>query len=160
MEAEVIVHSELSDADKEKAEEAGGHGTSPHTPQGPSLSETLYSTLRTSIPSGEEDAAVKMSHGVPSLHPMKSVVNHKGELGARGVQLSSDQELQKDGGLTNGFHSQDMCSMQRSDHVENRDSRHCPLAPGKVISAGLPPAPFVSSGLVHSTSAAHTYLCP
>lgn len=155
VEAEVIVHSELSDAGKETAEEAGGHGNGPYILQGPLLSETTYSPLRTSIPSGEEDTAIKVSHGAPSVHPMKSVVNHNGELGARGVQLSSDLEL------TNGFHSQkDLCSMRRSDHLENRDSRHCPLAPGRVLSGGLSPAPFVSSGLVHSTSAAHTYLCP
>lgn len=161
MEAEVIVHSELSDSGKEKAEPAGAHGNGPHTNLGPLLSETAYSPLRMSVPSGEEDTAVKVSHGAPSVHPMKSVVNHNGELGSRGVQLSSELELQKDGGLTNGFHSQkDLCSTRRSDHLENRDSRHCPLAPGKGISGGLSPAPFVSSGLVHSTSAAHTYLCP
>lgn len=161
VEAEVIVHSELSDAGKEKAEEAGGHGNGPPALQGPLLSETKYSPLRTSIPSGEEDTAVKVSQGAPSIHPMKSLVNHNGELGARGVQLSSDLELPKDGGLTNGFHVQkDMCSMRRSDHLENRDSRHCTLAPGRVLSGRLSPAPFVSSGLVHSTSAAHTYVCP
>lgn len=78
-----------------------------------------------------------------------------------GDQLSPDLEPQKEMGLTNGFHSpKDMCSVLRSEHLENRDSRHCPLAPGKAISAGLSPAPFVSAGLVHSTSAAHTYLCP
>lgn len=161
VEAEVIVHSELSDAGKEKAEEAGGHGNGSHSPQGPLLSETTYSPLRTSIPSGEEDTVVKVSHGTLSVHPMKSVANHNGELGARGVQLSSDLELQKDGGLTNGFHSpKDMCSMRRSDHLENRDSRRCPLAPGMVMSGGLSPAPFICPGLVHSTSAAHTHLCP
>lgn len=161
VEAEVIVHSELSDAGKEKAEEAGGHGNSPRTPHGPLLSETTYSPLRTPVVSGEEDSAVKVSHGAASVHPMKSVLNHNGELGARGDQLSSDLERQKDGGLTNGFHSQkDMCSMRRSEHLENRDSRRCSLAPGKVISGGLSSAPFVSSGLVRSTSAAQTYLCP
>lgn len=161
MEAEVIVHSALSDAIKEKAEEAGGHGNGPHNPRGPLLSETTYSPLRMSITSGEEDTAIKVPRGDPNVHPMKSVVNHNGELGAREVQLSSELELPKDGGLTNGFHSQkDMSSRRRSDHLENGDSRHCPLAPGKVVSGGLPPAPFVSSGLVHSTSVAHTYLCP
>lgn len=161
VEAEVIVHSESSDAGKEKAEEAGGHGNDPHTPQRPLLSGTTYSPLRSSVLSGDEDTAINASHDAPNVHPMKSVVNHNGELEARAVQLSSDLEPQRDGGLTNGFHSQkDMCSVRRSDHLENRDSRHCPLPPGKVISSGLSSAPFVSSGLVHSTSAAHTYLCP
>lgn len=159
VEAEVIVHSELSDAAKEKAEEAGVHGNGPQAPQGPLLSVTAYSPLRTSIP-GDEDTA-NLSYGAPGTHPMESVVNHNRELEARAIQLSSDLEMQRDGGLTNGFHSQkDMCSMQRSDHLENRDSRHHPLPPGKVISGGLSPAPFVGSDLVHSTSAAHNYLCP
>lgn len=161
MEAEVIVHSELADGGKEKAEEAAGKGNVSFIPRGPSLSENTYSPLRQQVPPGEEDTAAKVAHGTASVPPIKSAANHNGELEARGVQLSSDLELPKDTGLTNGFHSpKDMCSMLRSDHLESRDSRQCPLAPGKVISGGLPPTPFVSSGLVHSTSAAHTYLCP
>ncbi|XP_029702398.1 immunoglobulin superfamily DCC subclass member 4 isoform X2 [Takifugu rubripes] len=161
VEAEVIVHSELSDAGKEKAEEAAGKGNGSFTPRGPSLSESTYSPLREQIPPGEKETAGKVAHGPASVPSIKSVANHNGELEARGVQLSSELELPKDTGLTNGFHSpKDMCSMLRSDHLESRDSRQCPLAPGKVISGGLPPTPFVSSGLVHSTSAAHTYLCP
>lgn len=157
MEAEVIVHSELSDAGKEKAGEAGGKGAGPYAPRGPSLPENTYSPLRKSIPSGEGGALLKASPGANRVPPL----NHNGQLEARGLQLGSDLEPPKDTGLTNGFHSpKDMGSALRSDHLEGRDSRHRPLAPGKVISGGLPPTAFVSSGLVHSTSAAHTYLCP
>lgn len=159
MEAEVIVHSELSDAGKEKGEEADGKEKPSPAPRGPLLSEDTYSPLRKPAPSGEHGAsAAKAPHGVPSI---KSAANRNGELEARGVQLSSELELPREPGMTNGFHSpKDMRSVLRSDHLENRDSRHRPLVSGKVISAGMPPAPFVSSGLVHPTSAAHTYLCP
>lgn len=132
-----------------------------NTPRGPLLSEDRYSPLNQSSPPGE-DTLEKLALQSPlSLPSIKLVVNHNGELEGMGDQLSADLEPQKELGLTNGFHSpKDMCSVLRSEHMENRDPRHCPLAPGKPISAGLSPAPFVSSGLVHSTSAAHTYLCP
>lgn len=161
VEAEVIVHSELSDAAKDNAEEAVGKWNSSFTPRGPLLSENTYSPLRKQIPPGQQVTVGKVSHSATSIPSIKSVANHNGELEARGVQLSSDLERPKDTGLANGFHSpKDMCSKLRSDQLENRDSRQCPLAPGKVISGGLPPTPFVNSGLVHSTSAAHSYLCP
>ncbi|XP_035855206.1 immunoglobulin superfamily DCC subclass member 4 isoform X1 [Sander lucioperca] len=150
VEAEVIVHSELSDPGREKEEEG--------TTRGPSLSEDRYSLLSQPSPPGEGDTLKKLSLAQsPSSHPLiKLVANHNGELqGTAGI------EPQPDMGLTNGFHSpKTVHSVLRSEHLENGDSRHCHLAPGKAISAGLSPAPFVSSGFVHSTSAAHGYLCP
>ncbi|XP_078114157.1 immunoglobulin superfamily DCC subclass member 4 [Sander vitreus] len=150
VEAEVIVHSELSDPGREKEEEG--------TTRGPSLSEDRYSLLSQPSPPGEGDTLKKLSLAQsPSSHPLiKLVANHNGEL-----QGTADIEPQPGMGLTNGFHSpKTVHSVLRSEHLENGDSRHCHLAPGKAISAGLSPAPFVSSGFVHSTSAAHGYLCP
>lgn len=155
VEAEVIVHSELSDAGREKTEEDGKRENNVNTPSGPSLSEDRYSPLSQPSPPGEEDTLHKLSltQSPPNLPTMKLVANHNGELEALGDNRSADSEPQKDIGLTNGFHSpKEMCSVLRSEHRESRDSRHS--APEKT------PAPFVSSGLVHSTSAAHTYLCP
>ncbi|KAF3832375.1 hypothetical protein F7725_026040 [Dissostichus mawsoni] len=130
VEAEVIVHSELSDPEEEGSERERDSNTS----RGPSLSEDRYSPL---------------------------VANHNGELQGMGDQPSADIEPQQEVRLTNGFHSpKTVRSVLRSEHLENGDSRHCHPAPGKVISTGLSPAPFVSSGLVHSTSVAHSYLCP
>lgn len=161
--AEVIVHSHLSDSGREKVEEGSERENDSNTPRRPLLSEDIYSPLSQSSPPGKEDTLEKLSLAQSPLSPpsIKLVANHNGELQGMGDQLSPDLEPQKEMGLTNGFHSpKDMCSVLRSEHLENRDSRHCPLAPGKAISAGLSPAPFVSAGLVHSTSAAHTYLCP
>ncbi|XP_032369275.1 immunoglobulin superfamily DCC subclass member 4 isoform X1 [Etheostoma spectabile] len=150
VEAEVIVHSELSDPGKEKKEES--------TTRGPSLSDDRYSLLSQPNPPGEGDALKKLSltQSPSSLPLIKLVANHNGEL-----QGTADIEPQPDMGLTNGFHSpKTVHSVLRSEHLENGDSRHCHSAPGKAISAGLSPAPFVTSGFVHSTSAAHGYLCP
>ena len=162
VEAEVIVHSELSDSGREKAEEGCERENDSNAPRGPSLRENRYSLLSQSAPPGV-DTIEKLSPGQSplSLPSIKLVTNQNGELETLGVQLNADLESQKGTGLTNGFHSpKDVCSVLRSEHLENRASRHCPLAPGKAISAGLSPAPFVSSGLVHSTSAAHSYLFP
>lgn len=161
VEAEVIVHSELSDPGREKEEEGGEREKDSSTNRGPSLLEDRYSPLSQPSPPGEEDTLEKLAQSPLSLPSIMMVANHNGELEGMRDQPDVDLEPQQDTGLTNGFHSpKAVRSVLRSEHLENGDSRHCPSAPGKAISAGLPPAPFVSSGLVHSTSAAHSYLCP
>ncbi|XP_071344958.1 immunoglobulin superfamily DCC subclass member 4 isoform X2 [Trachinotus anak] len=163
VEAEVIVHSELSDPGGDKEEEGSEREKDSNTTRGPSLSEDRYSPLSLRSLPGEEEPLEKLSLvQSPSNFPsIKLVGNHNGELDVPGDQPIADIQPQKDVGLTNGFHSpKTVRSVLRSEHLENGDSRHCPSAPGKAISVGLSPAPFVSSGLVHSTSAAHTYLCP
>ena len=163
VEAEVIVHSELSDARREKEGEGSKREKDSNTTRGPSLSEDGYSPLsQTSLP-GEEEPLEKLSLARShSSFPLNKLVgNHNGKLEGLGDQPVADIEPQQDMGLTNGFHSpKTVRSVLRSEHLENRDSRHRPSAPGKAISVGLSPAPFVSAGLVHSTSAAHSYLCP
>ncbi|XP_036952136.1 immunoglobulin superfamily DCC subclass member 4 isoform X2 [Acanthopagrus latus] len=163
VEAEVIVHSELTEPRREKEEEGSKREMDSNTPRGPSLSEDRYSPLSEPCPPGEDDTLEKLSlaQSPLSLPSLKLVANHNGELEGMGDQPNADSEPQQDIGLTNGFHSpKTVRTVLRSEHLENGDSRHCPSAPGKAISAGLSPAPFVSSGLVHSTSAAHSYLCP
>lgn len=161
VEAEVIVHSELSDPGREKTEEDSEREKYSNTTRGPSLSEERYSPLSQPSPPGEEDTLNMRAQSPLSLPSIKLVANHNGELEAMGEQPNAHLEQQQDSGLTNGFHSpKTVCPVLRSEHMENGDSRHCPSAPGKAISVGLSPAPFVSSGLVHSTSAAHSYLCP
>lgn len=158
VEAEVIVHSELSDP-----EEGSERAKDSNTTRGPSLSGDTYSPLSQPSLPGEEEPVEKLSlaQSPSSLPSVKLVANHNGELEGIKDHLNADIEPQQDMGLTNGFHSpKKVRPVLRSEHLENRDSRHCPSAPGKAISAGLSPAPFVSSGFVHSTSAAHSYLCP
>lgn len=163
VEAEVIVHSELSDPGRQKEEEGSEREKDSNTTRGPSLSEDTYSPPLLASPPAEEEPLKKLSlsQSPSSLPSIKLVANHNGEIEGIGHQPAADMEPQQDMGLTNGFHSpKTVRSVLRSDHLENGDSRHCPSAPGKAISAGLSTAPFVSSGLVHSTSAAHSYLCP
>ncbi|XP_034434869.1 immunoglobulin superfamily DCC subclass member 4 isoform X1 [Hippoglossus hippoglossus] len=163
VEAEVIVHSELSDLGREREEEGSEREGDSNTTRGPSLSEDRYSPLSEPSLPGEEERLEKLSLAQrPSSFPsIKLVGNHNGELEGTGDQPIVNVQPQQDTGLTNGFHSpKTVRSVLRSEHLGNGDSRHRPPAPGKVISVGLSPSPFVSSGLVHSTSAAHSYLCP
>ena len=159
----MIVHSELSDPGREREEEGSEREGDSNTTRGPSLSEDRYYPLSQPSLPGEEEPLEKLSLAQrPSSFPsIKLVGNHNGELEGTGDQPIVNVQPQPDTGLTNGFHSpKTVRPVLRSEHLENGDSRHRPPAPGKVISVGLSPSPFVSSGLVHSTSAAHTYLCP
>uniref|UniRef100_A0A3Q0SHC1 Immunoglobulin superfamily DCC subclass member 4 n=1 Tax=Amphilophus citrinellus TaxID=61819 RepID=A0A3Q0SHC1_AMPCI len=109
---------------------------------------------------GEEQPLEKLSlaQSPSSLPSVKLVATYNGEMEDTEHQLTADPAPHQEMGLTNGFHSPKI--VLRSEHLENGDSRHCSSAPGKAISPGLSPSPFVSTGLVHSTSAAHSYLCP
>ena len=161
VEAEVIVHSELSDPGREKEEEGSDRDSS--TTRGPSLSDDTYSPLSRPSSPGEEQPLEKCPlAGSPTGTPLKTLaVNRKGEVDGTGQQTTADAVPQQDTGLTNGFHSpKAVRSVLTSEREENEEPRLCPSAPGKATSAGLSPAPFVNSGFVHSTSAAHTYLCP
>lgn len=157
VEAEVIVHSELSDPGREKAERCAGKENESSAPRGPSLPEVRYSSLS---PPGEALEKLSLAQSPLSLPSIKLVAIRNVESEDTGDKPNSNSELQQDTGLTNGFHSPKAARSPRmSEHLENGDSRHCPSAPGKAMSAGLSPAPFVSAGLVHTTSAAHSYLC-
>lgn len=161
VEADVIVHSELSDPAREEAAAAAANQrkTDSRTGGGPSLSEDKYSPLSRISPAIEIGPREKLP--LASLPSIKLVANHSGVLEDRGDEPTADIEPQQDMGLTNGFHSpKTVRPVFRSEHLEKGESRHCPSVAGKATSVGLPPAPFVSSGLVHSTSAAHSYLCP
>ncbi|XP_054588596.1 immunoglobulin superfamily DCC subclass member 4 isoform X1 [Nothobranchius furzeri] len=155
VEAEVIVHSGLSDPGREKEED--------DSTRGPSLSQDVYSPSSQPSSPGqvESNGKLQLAESPSSLPLKRFVANHNGLLERTGHTLCADVELQRDTGLTNGLRSSTTVGPTlRSEQTENGDSRLRPSAVGKVISAGLSPAPFVSSGFVHSTSAAHTYLCP
>lgn len=162
VEAEVIVHSELSDPSGEEEEEEGNSAVSNST-RGPSLLEDVYSPLSEPSSTVREDHLENLivAKSLQSLPKRTILAHHNGEAEGNVEQQNSDTETQPDNCLTNGFHSPNTSrSVLRSEHLVTEDSRHCPAAAGKAVSAGLPPAPFVSSGSVHSTSAPHTYLCP
>lgn len=156
VEAEVIVHSERSDVRREKPEGSERENDAT-TPSGPSLSEGSYSPLSPSSPSGDEATLQKLplAQSPPGLASIKLVANHNGDVRAAGSGCSADSDQQRDAGLTNGFHSpSEMRCVLRPEQLESRDSRRCASAPENG------PVPFVSAGLVHTSSAAHTYLCP
>ncbi|XP_054901101.1 immunoglobulin superfamily DCC subclass member 4 isoform X1 [Poeciliopsis prolifica] len=162
VEAEVIVHSELSDPSgrgKEEGSERDSNAT-----RGPSLSGDAYSPLsRPGSPREEAGPLEDLSaaESPPSLPARTLAARHNEEAEGAGQQQNADREPQLDTCLTNGFHSpKTLRPVLKSEHVEVEDSRPCPSAAGKAISAGLPSAPFVTPGFVHSTSAAHIYLCP
>ncbi|XP_037342384.2 immunoglobulin superfamily DCC subclass member 4 isoform X3 [Pungitius pungitius] len=152
VEAEVIVHSELADPEREKEEEEGSEGEDSTTTGGPSLSEDRRSPSSHPDAPGEENVLEKLSPAKGPGSPPS--INREQPRGA-------GKEPHKDTGLTNGFHSpKSVRSALKSERSENGEPGRCPLAPGKAVSGRMSSAPFVSSGLVHSTSAAHSYLCP
>uniref|UniRef100_A0A3P9MQ39 Immunoglobulin superfamily, DCC subclass, member 4 n=1 Tax=Oryzias latipes TaxID=8090 RepID=A0A3P9MQ39_ORYLA len=155
VEAEVIVHSELSDPSREEDdEEEEGMERDSNTTRRPSSLEVSQQSL----PEEEEAFEKCLLAESPSFTPLKTLVaNQNGEADVSGHKPPAEAEPRLDTGLTNGFHSP---NAKRSEHLENADSKHCPCASGRAISAGMSPAPFVGSGFVHSTSAARSYLCP
>ncbi|XP_045545050.1 immunoglobulin superfamily DCC subclass member 4 isoform X2 [Salmo salar] len=212
VEAEVIVHSELNDLEKEQQEAQSDREEDSQATRGPSLSEAAYSSVRqpaqaplhpngTQHPGepvrqaaqapqhpgepvsqaaqapqhpgepvrqaaqapqrpspGEESLQTQPLPKVPSGPVLEPVSNHNGQPegmvgGMVGVaaQLTVDVGRHPEMGLTNGFHSTKPLRPGQETQG-NGDSRHCPPPPS--------PSPFVSAGLVHSNSAAHSYLCP
>ncbi|KAM4596581.1 immunoglobulin superfamily DCC subclass member 4 [Fundulus diaphanus] len=161
VEAEVIVHSELSEPSGGEKEEDNKMDS--NTTRGPSLSEDASSPLsEQSLPGGEDPLEnLSITESPPSLPAKTLVAYHNGMAEGIGQQQRPGMEPQQDICLTNGFHSPKTArSVLTSEHFEIEDSRHCPSIAGKAVSVGLSPAPFVNPGFVHSTSAAHTYLCP
>ncbi|XP_030622789.1 immunoglobulin superfamily DCC subclass member 4 [Chanos chanos] len=154
VEAEVIVHSELSDPVDQWPQSDTDVSKAP-----------LY---------GQEDPPPLNSHPAcaslppedlhtkplaPPSHISEALSNHSGPLENGPAQLTAETGRQQGGGLTNGYHSPKPLQPP-TEPLENGESRLCPR--GKVLPSGLPPSPssFASSGLVHSTSGAHSYLCP
>nr|XP_057945147.1 immunoglobulin superfamily DCC subclass member 4 isoform X2 [Doryrhamphus excisus] len=161
VEAEVIVHSELSNPESVQAKEDRGRARDSKATCGPSLPEDSYLPLgRLSLSAEGKSPPDKhsLARSPQSLPSINLPMNHNGELEDDGTD-AGHAEPKQDSGLTNGFHSpKTLPPVMKSG--ENGDVRHCPSASAKTISGSLSPAPFVSSGLVHSTSVAHTYLCP
>ncbi|XP_036399807.1 LOW QUALITY PROTEIN: immunoglobulin superfamily DCC subclass member 4 [Megalops cyprinoides] len=167
VEAEVIVHSELSDPEGDREAEGEGE-TRDHSPLGGPTSPRQPTAAPAAAPpdpgEGPQEAQPSPLQPPPApCNPAPEVLtNHSRQQEAGLAQGGADRWMQQPAsppgvGLTNGFHA--------PEPLENGDSfqpgnRH--LLPGKALSMQLPlpPSPFASSGLVHSTSAARSYLCP
>ncbi|KAJ7986002.1 hypothetical protein DPEC_G00346310 [Dallia pectoralis] len=163
VEAEVIVHSELSDLEKEQQEVHIDRQDASRTTGGPSLCEEPPSPLRQSAQAppqsskGAESLETQALLIVPSGPALEPVSNHSGQHEVTGgVVVGVAARLTVDGrdpgtGLTNGFHSPKLLRPEQ-EPLGNGDSRYCPTPPGKGLPSG---APFVSSPQVHSTSTGH-----
>ncbi|XP_057701950.1 immunoglobulin superfamily DCC subclass member 4 isoform X1 [Corythoichthys intestinalis] len=140
VEAEVIVHTEVIGKDQENSGQAkdskGNHG--------PSLGQI------------EENSPGRHSLQDPPL--TNPAANHNWESEHKAAE-ALHAEPKQNSELTNGFHSPKTPPLVPKTR-ENGDIQRCPSAQAKAKSAGLTPAPFVHSGLVHPTSVAHSYLCP
>ncbi|XP_061670543.1 immunoglobulin superfamily DCC subclass member 4 [Syngnathoides biaculeatus] len=149
VEAEVIVHSQLSDPANVKAKEEELRRL-----------KDSDATRRPSIGQTEENLSGKqtLSPSPQSLHLTNPEpdCNRQIEDGPTEAVCAGPKQ---DSGLTNGFHSpKTLWPVPKSG--ENGNVRRCPSAQANTKSGGLTPVPFVTSGLVHPTSVAHSYLCP
>ncbi|XP_077451049.1 immunoglobulin superfamily DCC subclass member 4 isoform X2 [Stigmatopora argus] len=135
VEAEVIVHTEVIGKDQEhsgQAEDSKGN-------RGPSLEQTEENSLGTHSP---QDRLSTNPAADPNWEPEHKLAKPK-----------------PNSPMANGFHSPKTPRLGPRTR-ENGDVKRCPSVQAKTNSAGLSPAPFVKSGMVHPTSVAHSYLCP
>ncbi|XP_036440015.1 immunoglobulin superfamily DCC subclass member 4 isoform X2 [Colossoma macropomum] len=161
VEAEVIVHSELSEAvngvqsDTDLSLGSPGCQGPVYGEEAPPLSSTTNPTPSPSAPETRPPSPLV------SNHTQEVLSNHSGPLESGGpAQLTVGGAKLEGVGLTNGFHSPESLRSGR-ESLENGDHRLC--SKRKALSQpGLPPSPpaFTTSGLVQSTSGAHGYLCP
>ncbi|XP_015198796.2 immunoglobulin superfamily DCC subclass member 4 isoform X1 [Lepisosteus oculatus] len=163
VEAEVIVHSELSEPEGEWGDESEGSCHLSHSDGTPPATEQLPRAPAAAEPDSQD-----------SQEPTPKVLtNHKeanGDISGEGVgypaPLNSDRwergklEPSQGNGLTNGFHSPE-------NHVpaENRDSlqpssRRFTPGKGLLLHPQEAPSQHAASGLINSTSTAHSYLHP
>lgn len=148
VEAEVIVHLELSEMITGKAKFDCGRAKDSKATRGLSLGPTKEN------PPSEQSLNLTQQN-IPSTGP---AANHNGEP-EDGAAEADCADPRKDSGLTNGFHSP-KTPRPAAKSGEKGDVGRRPSAQSKTKSAGLTPVPFVTSGLVHPTSVAHSYLCP
>ncbi|XP_056269641.1 immunoglobulin superfamily DCC subclass member 4 isoform X2 [Pseudoliparis swirei] len=155
VEAEVTVHSGLSEPggereeEEEEEEEGGDREKDSTTTRGPSLSEDACSPLSDPSPTGEEENAfgqkLSPARSPASLPSVKMAADRAGEpRGAGDRRPSAAAGPRSDAGLTNGFHSpENGRPAPRSEHLENGDSgRRGRPSPG---GRGRPSSPAPAS---------------
>ncbi|XP_015460197.3 immunoglobulin superfamily DCC subclass member 4 [Astyanax mexicanus] len=160
VEAEVIVHSELSEAVDGVQSDTDLSFGSPVS-QAPSNGEEGPPQSPTTHPAPSLSAPETQPSSPPiSNHTQEVLSNHNGPLENSGpVQTTVGGAKLEGTSLTNGFHSPESLRPSR-ESLENGDHRLCPKK--KALSQpGLPSSPpaFATPGLVQSTSGAHGYLC-
>uniref|UniRef100_A0A9J8ABZ4 Immunoglobulin superfamily DCC subclass member 4 n=1 Tax=Cyprinus carpio carpio TaxID=630221 RepID=A0A9J8ABZ4_CYPCA len=162
VEAEVIVHSQLSNTTVDQGpqsdmelslESTSSKHPSPGEKATPTNPHPPYAH-------SEDNHETQSPSQTPSTHISEVLSNHNGPFESGHSQPTMGGAKNQGVGLTNGFHSsKSLCS--KAETLENGAHRLCPT--GKVLpSLGLSASPssFASSGLVHSTSGAHNYMYP
>lgn len=163
VEAEVIVHSQLSNTTVDQGPQSDME-LSLETPfskhPSPGEKATPTSNPHPTYAHSENNHETQSPSPAPSTHISEVLSNHNGPFES-GLSQSTVGSAKNQGvGLTNGFHSsKPLCP--KAETLENGVHRLCPT--GKVLpSPGLPASPssLASSGLVHSTSGVHNYVYP
>ncbi|XP_051756905.1 immunoglobulin superfamily DCC subclass member 4 isoform X2 [Ctenopharyngodon idella] len=162
VEAEVIVHSQLSNTTADQGPQSDMElclesPSSQHPSPG---DKETPSTPHPPCAHSEDNHETQSPSPTPSTHISEVLSNHNGPFESGLSQPTVGGAKNQGVGLTNGFHSSKPLR-SKAETLENGAHRLCPT--GKVLSSpGLPASPssFASSGLVHSTSGAHNYVYP
>ncbi|XP_077084778.1 immunoglobulin superfamily DCC subclass member 4 [Siphateles boraxobius] len=162
VEAEVIVHSQLSNTTVDQGPQSDMElclesPSSQHPSPG---DKATPSTPYPPCAHSEDNIETQSPSPTPNTHISEVLYNHNGPFESELSQPTVGGAKNQGVGLTNGFHSSKPLR-SKAETLENGTYRLCPT--GKVLSSpGLPTSPssFASSGLVHSTSGAHNYVYP
>ncbi|KAI7814725.1 putative immunoglobulin superfamily DCC subclass member 4, partial [Triplophysa rosa] len=170
VEAEVIVHSQLSNTAVEQDPQSDmelclDSPSSQHPSAGeqatPSSPRQRHATPPPSCAHSEDNHETESPFPpIPSTHISEVLSNHNGPFESGLSQPTVGVAKNQGAGLTNGFHSPKALRL-KAETLENGAHRLCQV--GKVLpTPALPPSPssFASSGFVQSTSGAHSYVYP
>lgn len=162
VEAEVIVHSQLSNTTVDQGPQSHMKLSleSPSSKHPSPGEKAMPSNPHPTYAHSEDNHETQSASPTPINHISEVLSNHNGPFESGLSQPTMGSAKNQGVGLTNGFHpSKPLRSKQET--LENGAHILCPT--GKVLpSPGLPASPssFTSSGLVHSTSGAHDYVYP
>ncbi|XP_051989685.1 immunoglobulin superfamily DCC subclass member 4-like isoform X1 [Xyrauchen texanus] len=165
VEAEVIVHSQLSSATVDLGpqsdmeiclESPSSQHPSPGEKATPSSPHKQHATPPPSCAHSEDNHETQSPSPTPSTHISEVLSIHNGPFESGLSQPTTGSAKNHGVGLTNGFHSPKPLQ-SKAESLENGAHRLCPA--GKILSTPSLSS-FSSSGLVHSTSGAHSYLYP
>jgi len=162
VEAEVIVHSQLSNTTVDQGPQSDMElclesPSSQHPSPG---DKATPSTPHPPCAHNEDNNESQSPSPTPSTHISEVLFNHNGPFESELSQPTVGGAKNQGVGLTNGFHSSKPLR-PKAETLENGTHRLCPT--GKVLSSpGLPTSPssLANSGLDHFTSGAHNYAYP
>ncbi|KAI1889536.1 hypothetical protein AGOR_G00163880 [Albula goreensis] len=168
VEADVIVHSELSDpeGDEDTQSEVGNRdsplrsasATPPKCSPGPGPPMANLGEETQEAPPPSMTPSHLTNHNGPQWQKEEGQGEEGMDRWMQQQQHSSSPSSPLGAGLTNGFHAPQAPPppLENGDSFQQTGNRHLHPAKGvPQIQLAAPPSPFI-----HSTSAAHSYLCP